>query len=321
MTSQPAEPIVSIVTPTFNQATFLEQTIKSVLEQDYPFIEYIVVDGDSTDDTRRILSRYADRIRIVSEPDRGQGDAINKGFRLARGSIMGWLNSDDLYLAGAIAAVVRFFKAHPEIDFVYGDALAMDTRNRLYGVRAHVRQTNYHDLITQGDFIVQPAAFWRSGLWREIGELDTALRYTLDYDYWLRAARKFELRYVPVCLAAERLHSGAKTARGGSARLEEVASLSHRHGYTQLPLGFREQAAAEAALRGIRRLVRLDRCGWDDLRAAAAIQPRMTNFLKYAAVSLLAGEHSVPRFSLLLNRTRQRLKASTVLPREFLPEE
>lgn len=320
MTSQPAGPLVSVVTPTFNQAAYLEQTIKSVLAQDYPFIDYTVIDGASTDGTQAILSRYADRLRVVSEPDHGQADAINKGFRLAQGSIMGWLNSDDLYLSGAISAVVRFFQTHPKINFVYGDVLAMDARNHLYGVRTHVRQTDYRDLVMRGDFIVQPAAFWRSSLWRAIGELDTSLHYTLDYDYWLRSAQQFELRYIPVCLAAERLHSSAKTARGGAARLLELASLGHRYGQTQLPLSFRGQAAAESAARGIRRLARLDRGGCDDLRAAAAIHPPLVNFLKYFAVSLLAGEHSVARFWLLINRWRQHLKKSTVLPHEFLPE-
>ncbi|MBL8146036.1 MAG: glycosyltransferase, partial [Anaerolineae bacterium] len=247
-------PLVTIVTPTFNQADFLERTLQSVLSQDYHRLQYIVVDGASTDGTSAILARYSDRVRVISEPDRGQADAINKGFRLAQGEILGWLNSDDLLLPGAISAVVRFFTAFPNGQFAYGDALAIDRRNRIYGLRAHVRQTDHADLVNNGDFIVQPAAFWRASLWRETGELNTDLRYTMDYDYWLRASLRTSLRYIPVCLVAERLHDAAKTAKGSRERVVEIEQLARRYGGEGLPSSFRAQAAAQLTVQGLRRL-------------------------------------------------------------------
>ena len=311
-------PLVTIVTPTFNQAAFLERTIHSVLAQDYPRIEYIIVDGASTDGTAAILRRYAGCARIVSEPDDGQADAINKGFRLASGDILGWLNSDDLYLPGAISAVVRAFRATPSARFIYRDALAMDAQDRLFGIRSHVRQTDHDDLLRQGDFIVQPAAFWRMDLWREIGELNPELYYTLDYDYWLRASQRTDLRYLPVVLAAERLYAGAKTGRGAEERMNEIEQLARQNGLEDVPEAFRAQQAAQLASGAVRRLLRLDPTGWPDLRRAWALNSQRGAFLRYFAVTLLLGEASVARFWLLLNLFRQRQKADTVLPDDFL---
>jgi glycosyltransferase involved in cell wall biosynthesis len=311
-------PLVSLVTPSFNQAVFIERTLRSVQAQDYPRIEHIVIDGASTDRSGDVLRRYADRVRVVSEPDAGQADGINKGFRLAGGEIYAWLNADDLLLPGAISAVVRFFRAHPHIGFVYGDVLAMDARDRLFGLRAHVRQTDYTDLLTNGDFIVQPAAFWRASLWREVGELDTRLDYTMDYDYWLRAARCTTLHYIPVALAAERLHSGAKTSGGSLVRMREIEALARRYGASGVPSAFRAQAAAQLALQGVKRCLRLDRAGLRDIRAAFQLRPAPGVFLRYFGVMLLAGEGAVARFWLLINLLRQRRKADTVLPPEYM---
>jgi len=314
-----SQPLVTIVTPTFNQAEFLERTLQSVLSQDYPRLEYIVVDGASTDGTAAVLARYSDRVRVISEPDRGQADAINKGFRLAQGEILGWLNSDDLLLPGAISAVVRFFTACPAAQFAYGDALAIDERDRIYGLRAHVRQTSHTELVHDGDFIVQPAAFWRASLWRETGELNTDLHYTMDYDYWLRASLLTKLTYIPVCLAAERLHGDAKTAQGSRERIEEIAALAQRYGGEGLPSSFHAQAAAQLTAQGIRRLCRFDRGGQDDIREARALRAAPGVFMRYLAVMLLAGERSVARFWLQINRLRQRRKANVVLPAAYEP--
>ncbi|MFN8377490.1 MAG: glycosyltransferase family 2 protein [Anaerolineae bacterium] len=313
-------PLVTIVTPTFNQAAFLERTLQSVLTQDYPNIETIVVAAPSCDGTAAILARYADRVRVISEPDNGQADAINKGLRLARGEIVGWLNSDDVYLPGAISAIVRFFQARPDARFAYGDVLAIDARDRLYGIRAHVRPTNYTDLLTHGDFIVQPAAFWRADLWREVGELNVNLRYAMDYDYWIRASRHTALHYIPVCLAAERFHGAAKTAKGSLARMHEIERLIRDYGGHGLPSGFRAQAAAQLTVHGIRRLIHLDSAGWADVVAAQAMHPEWGVYLRYLAAMLLAGERTVVRFWLLINLLRQRRKLGTVLPPEFMQD-
>ena len=131
-------PLVSIVTPSLNQGPFIEETIRSVLGQDHPRLEHIVVDGGSTDETIRILERYRSRLRFVSEPDAGQAAAINKGFRSSKGEILAWLNSDDVYEPGAVSAAVAFLGERPDLMLVYGDATLMDAQGRVIGPCAHV---------------------------------------------------------------------------------------------------------------------------------------------------------------------------------------
>src|SRR5437762_13389355 len=156
-----ALPTVSIVTPSFNQAQYIEATIRSVLEQDYPAIEYSVMDGASTDGTLNVLRRYEGRLRWVSQRDAGQADAINKGFAQTSGEILGWLNSDDTFARGAVAAAVKFLLDHPNIAMVYGDADFIDRSGRYIGKCAHVEPYDRHRLVHYSDFIVQPAVFFR----------------------------------------------------------------------------------------------------------------------------------------------------------------
>ena len=167
----------SIITPSYQQGQFITQTIRSVLEQNYTAIEYIVMDGGSTDSTLEILRHYEDRLQWYSEPDDGQADAINKGFTLASGDVFAWLNSDDYYAPGTIKRVADYFATHPETAFVYGDAIGIDLKERNYGVRMHVGlrqkiiESDFDILLNLYDFLVQPACFWRASLWREIGQL------------------------------------------------------------------------------------------------------------------------------------------------------
>src|SRR5512138_875393 len=154
------QPLVSIITPSFQQARFLEQTICSVLGQDYPELEYIVVDGGSSDGSRDIIQRYADHLAWwVSEPDRGQTDAINKGFARATGEILAWINSDDTYLPGAVSEAVEQLRAHPGAGLVYGDANLIDDDGEIIG-RFPARQTDYHRLLRGSVHIPQQAAFF-----------------------------------------------------------------------------------------------------------------------------------------------------------------
>ena len=238
------QPLVTIVTPSFNQAAYIEQTIKSVLNQDYRPIEHLIIDGGSTDGTLEILKRYEDHVRWISEPDCGQGDAINKGFRQATGSILAWLNADDLFTSGALKTVVAHFQANPQSYFVYGDSLAINEKGRSYGRRAHVAPCNFETLLNKGDFIVQPSAFWRAELWRDVGELDVNWRYVLDYDYWLRAAQKYDLFYVPRFFSKERLYASAKTFSGGLERIDELEQMARRYGGAGIAANFRPEAAA-----------------------------------------------------------------------------
>ena len=183
-----AQPLVSVVTPSFNQARFLERTIVSVLGQDYPRLEYIIVDGGSTDGSQAIIEKYAARIAWwVSEPDAGQTDALNKGFSHAHGDILAWLNSDDAWLPGAANSAVAALKQHPDTGLVYGAANYIGADDRIIG-RFPAAQTDYR-LLRQGYVhIPQQAAFFRADLWREVGPLDPTMYFAMDYDLWLRIA-------------------------------------------------------------------------------------------------------------------------------------
>jgi len=222
--------LVSIVTPSFNQARYLEETMRSVLEQDYPHIEYIVVDGGSTDGSVDIIRRYADRLAWwVSEPDRGQTDAINKGFAHAHGEILAWLNSDDTYEPGAVREAVAYLQAHPEVGMVYGDANYIDEEGRVIG-RFPAAQTDYRRLRRGYVHIPQQASFFRAALWRKVGPLDPTFYFAMDYDLWVRLAREAPLHYVPRVWANFRLHSDAKTITADDRCWPEMLRVHFRDG-------------------------------------------------------------------------------------------
>ena len=207
------KPLVSIVTPSFNQSRYLEETIQSVLSQTYPNLEYLVIDGGSTDGSVDIIQRYAAELAYwVSEPDRGQSDALNKGFQIARGDVLAWLNADDIYYPTAVQEAVEYLVAHPGIGLVYGDCDLIDEKGQKIG-QFDARQTNYHRLMQGRGNIPQPAAFWQRSLWDRLGPLDTSFQFAMDYDLWLRFARASEIRYVPQRWAGFRMHEGTKTSQ------------------------------------------------------------------------------------------------------------
>jgi glycosyltransferase involved in cell wall biosynthesis len=223
-------PLVSIVTPSYNQAQFLESTIRSVLEQDYPNIEYIVVDGGSTDGSAEIIRRYADRLAWwVSEKDRSQTEAINKGFTHATGSIHAWLNSDDTYTPHAISEAVEFLTKHPEVGMVYGDADYIDEQGQVIG-RFQATQTDLRRLLQGYVHIPQQSSFWRGDLWKQFGPLDPSFNYAMDYDLWVRIAEHAPIRYTPQLWSNFRIHPEGKTVATTNGCWPEMLKVYRQRG-------------------------------------------------------------------------------------------
>ena len=202
-------PLVSIVIPSYNQAAFLEQTIKSALEQDYPYLEHILVDGASTDNSVEIIQKYGNQLAWwVSEKDKGQGDAINKGMAHAKGQIVAWLNSDDCYLPAAISAAVEAFEANPDAVMVYGNMLAID-ENEIVTNTFKYRQLTLEDLLCF-QIIGQPDVFMRREVFERVNGLDLNFHFLLDHHLWIKIAAQGKIVHVPQTWSAARYHSEAK---------------------------------------------------------------------------------------------------------------
>jgi glycosyltransferase involved in cell wall biosynthesis len=208
---------ISVITPSFNQAQFIERTIRSVLEQHLSFLmEYIVVDGGSTDATLAILDKYKGRLKCLSERDRGQSDAVNKGIAMASGEIIGWLNSDDVYLPRTLQRVVDLFEANPARQWLFGKCLMIDKDDR--PARSWItaykdyscRHFSYANLLTE-NFISQPAVFFRKAAFLNTGPLDLDQHYAMDYDLWLRMSRLGYPLFVDEYLASFRIQGASKS--------------------------------------------------------------------------------------------------------------
>jgi glycosyltransferase involved in cell wall biosynthesis len=222
------QPLVSIVTPSFNQGRFIKRTIDSVLAQTYPNIDYLVVDGGSTDETLATLRSYGGRVRWLSEADAGQTAAINKGLRQATGEIVGYLNSDDVLLPDAIARVVEHLRSHPECDLVYGDADYIDAEDRVTGTYPTAEYS--FERLMEDCCICQPAAYWRASVAESVGLFDENVQFAMDYDYWLRIGLSgLVIQHLPETLARSRLHPEAKTLSARSDILHEIFDLCRRH--------------------------------------------------------------------------------------------
>ena len=204
-------PFISVVTPSYNQARFLEETLTSVRTQDYPRTEHIVIDGGSTDGSVDIIRRHAPHLSYwVSEPDRGQSHAINKGFAQAHGDVLAYLNSDDTYLPGALHKVGEVFAQYPDVDLVYGDYVYTDVGGQPLR-RRHVFASISYESLLYHDYLGQPAVFFRRSLFERVGPLDESLHYCMDWDLFLRMWRVCRPRHIPLVLATYRLDHAAKS--------------------------------------------------------------------------------------------------------------
>jgi hypothetical protein len=229
------QPLVSIITPSLNHGRFIEATIESVLSQNYPRIEYIVVDGGSTDNTLEFLARYGSRLQWISEPDQGQSHAINKGFRRARGEVLAWLNSDDIYLPGAVRSAVEHLTEHPDCAMVYGDGYLIDEEGQVTRRFPATEPFDLWKLVYGVDYILQQSAFFRREAVEAVGYLDERLYWGMDWDLFIRIGKRFRVDYLPKAMASLREHETAKTFSGGTRRLSELVDVMRRHGSRRYP--------------------------------------------------------------------------------------
>lgn len=224
------QPIVTIVTPSYNQAEFIRATIESVLAQDYPHIEYVIMDGGSTDQTASIAAEYLSRLTWISERDRGQAHAINKGFERAKGDLVAWLNSDDILLPGAVSRAVKAFQdAPPNIGAIYGEGYLMDRAGRFTRRFPATEPFNLWKLTYLSDYVLQQSTFFRRAAVEQVGRLDEELHYALDWDLLIKLGKRFGLHYVPEYFGALREYAEAKSFAGGRARIAEIRRVLERH--------------------------------------------------------------------------------------------
>jgi glycosyltransferase involved in cell wall biosynthesis len=225
---------LSIITPSFNQGIFIEQTILSVLDQDHTDVEHIVVDGGSTDSTVQVLKRYG-HLRWVSERDRGQADAINKGFRQATGEIMAWINSDDFYAPRVFGSVMRYFQERPDCHFLYGDITFVD-RNGVKVAEFGGATMSYRSLVDCPDLVRQPSCFWRRSVVEDVGGVDEGLHLVMDLDFILRIAKRYPLHHVPLLLSFYRTYPENKSRSMARQQLREFIQVYRKQ---QIHIGVR----------------------------------------------------------------------------------
>ena len=240
-------PKISIITPCLNQAQFLSLAIESVITQEYPNLEYIIIDGGSTDGSLDIIKKYEKYLSYWhSGQDNGQSEAINKGFEKANGEIVAWLNSDDLYLPGAFHKAAKSFLYDPQLDLLYGNCVFIDQQGQFVRYFTECEPYNAKRLRNCSDFIMQPTTFFKRRTLMRVGFLNTTLHYTMDWDLWSRFAKAgAKVRYVSQVLAANRQYDETKTNSGGLKRMAEILNTNMRNMTGIWPNAFFSYAAYE----------------------------------------------------------------------------
>lgn len=227
-------PWVTIVTPSLNQGSFIRGAIESVLAQTYPNVEYIIMDADSTDETKGIVTQYADRFVFVSEPDRGQSHAINKGWKMAKGQILGWLCADDVLVPDAVQTIVDAFACNPDASFVYGGCEMLDRQGTTTDV-AVPREHDLWKLIHGYDYVAQPASFAARRAVEAAGYVDETLHFGMDWDLFVRLSAFGPGVPVPGVLAKAHVYPETKSLSGGYRRWRELTGIMRRHGSRRYP--------------------------------------------------------------------------------------
>lgn len=239
---------ITVVTPSFNQGRFIEETIKSVISQEGDFtLEYIIMDGGSTDETVEVIKKYerllekgeypvkCRGVRLIwrSEKDRGQAHAVNKGFMLATGEVLGWVNSDDTYMPGAVSKALEYFKKHEDVMMVYGEGNYIDKNGAV--IKKFASEPFSFTGLAENCFIFQPAAFMRTGVFKKIGGLDESLHMCMDYEYWIRIGKEFKVVYIPgEYFANSRVYAETKTLSRTPEAFEEGIKVVKKY-YGRVP--------------------------------------------------------------------------------------
>ncbi|PIY69228.1 glycosyltransferase [Candidatus Roizmanbacteria bacterium CG_4_10_14_0_8_um_filter_39_9] len=230
---------ISIITPSFNQGKFIEQTIQSVLSQNYPDLEYIIMDGGSTDETVSILKKYEGKLKWFSEKDKGQSGAINKGLKMITGDIIAWINSDDYYLPGTLTNIAELFEKNKNIQWITGDYIVVDAKGKEIHafVRLYKKLVSYFSsfaALSFANYINQPSTFWKKELQDKAGRINESYRYCMDYDLWLRFMKVSAPYIIHTPLSAFRIHA---TSKGGSEygkQFEEELEVVQKYTNNQL---------------------------------------------------------------------------------------
>lgn len=221
---------LSIITCSYQQASYLGYTLRSVIDQQYPNLEYLVIDGGSSDGSTEVIEQYANHLAYsVSERDNGQSEALNKGLERSSGEIVGWLCSDDLLLPGSLERVAAYFDAHPGVDAVFGNAVLIDAKGTPLRAKREMGFSPF-TILHDHNYIPQPSMFWRRRLMDRVGPLDQSLHLSMDADYWLRFAANGNVRHIPYFLSCMRSHDQQKVFLDRSGVFAEADRLRQRYG-------------------------------------------------------------------------------------------